>query len=216
MAGSEHDDGHADSGAWILAVLVAAVVVFVLAGLLIRAVGADGAPVAAAHAEPAGSEPAAPAPTTVADAPVGSPSTTAAVGPTVAESTTTAAAPAAEPSTTEAAAPGGDTAPQATTPVPAPAAPSARPGGDDADASESAAAVAFAQLVRRYCDLSGVPDPGQVRSTSLGDGFFQIVDANGIVLQLDVATSVVTSADSLDGTVPGGYSTSCAAALFGG
>ena len=103
-----------------------------------------------------------------------------------------------------------------TTPVPGPAAPSARPGGDGATAAESAAATTFARLVRQHCDLARVPNPAQVRASDLGDGVFQIVDANATVMQIDVDSNIVMAADSLDGSVSGGYSEACAPALFGG
>ena len=54
----DHDEHGTDRGGWILVVLAAAVVAFVLGAVVVRAVGADGATVAATSATPgAGSDP---------------------------------------------------------------------------------------------------------------------------------------------------------------
>lgn len=224
-AGSDDHAGAADRGTWILGVLASAVLAFALAGALIRAVDADGAPVAeaptaavAGHGE--GSSAAAEVAGAQESGPAGSVDTVV-EAPTTVPSTLPPPVPSTEPppvpTTTVPPQPIPDV-PTAgpTTPVPVPATPSARPGGDRATPSESAAASTFARLVRQNCDLSRIPDPGQVRSTDLGGGVFQIVDANATVLQIDVGSNLVMAADSLDGTVSGGYSDACAPALFGG
>lgn len=218
------DHGASDRGTWVLGVLVAAVAAFALAGVVVKAVGADAATVAtpaaavsrdhderSAASEPSAADdpgPDAP-PSTVAEAPAAAPTTTPPAVPS-----TEVPAVSSTPTPTPA-----SVAPPAagpTTPVPGPAAPSARPGGDGATAAESAAATTFARLVRQHCDLARVPNPAQVRASDLGDGVFQIVDANATVMQIDVDSNIVMAADSLDGSVSGGYSEACAPALFGG
>lgn len=218
------DHGASDRGTWVLGVLVAAVAAFALAGVVVKALGADAAAVAApaaavsrdhdersAASEPSAADdpgPDAP-PSTVAEAPAAAPTTTPPAVPST-------EVPAVSSTTTPTPASVAPPAAGPTTPVPGPAAPSARPGGDGATAAESAAATTFARLVRQHCDLARVPNPAQVRASDLGDGVFQIVDANATVMQIDVHSNIVMAADSLDGSVSGGYSEACAPALFGG
>ena len=218
------DHGASDRGTWVLGVLVAAVAAFALAGVIVKAVGADAATVAtpaaavsrdhderSAASEPSAADapgPDAP-PSTVAEAPAAAPTTTPPAVPST-------EVPAVSSTTTPTPASVAPPAAGPTTPVPGPAAPSARPGGDGATAAESAAATTFARLVRQHCDLARVPNPAQVRASDLGDGVFQIVDANATVMQIDVHSNIVMAADSLDGSVSGGYSEACAPALFGG
>lgn len=218
------DHGASDRGTWVLGVLVAAVAAFALAGVVVKAVGADAAAVAtpaaavsrdhderSAASEPSAADdpgPDAP-PSTVAEAPAAAPTTTPPAVPST-------EVPAVSSTTTPTPASVAPPAAGPTTPVPGPAAPSARPGGDGATAAESAAATTFARLVRQHCDLARVPNPAQVRASDLGDGVFQIVDANATVMQIDVHSNIVMAADSLDGSVSGGYSEACAPALFGG
>ena len=217
------DHGASDRGTWVLGVLVAAVATFALAGVVVKAVGADAATVAtpAAVSRDHDERSAASEPSAADDPGPDAPPSTVAAAPAAAPTTTPPAVPSTEVpavSSTTTPTPASVAPPAAgpTTPVPGPAAPSARPGGDGATAAESAAATTFARLVRQHCDLARVPNPAQVRASDLGDGVFQIVDANATVMQIDVASNIVMAADSLDGSVSGGYSEACAPALFGG
>ncbi|HNH95280.1 MAG TPA: hypothetical protein PLY51_06950 [Microthrixaceae bacterium] len=213
------DHGASDRGTWVLGVLVAAVATFALAGVVVKAVGADAATVAtpAAVSRDHDERSAASEPSAADDPGPDAPPSTVAAAPAAAPTTTPPAVPSTEVpavSSTTTPTPASVAPPAAgpTTPVPGPAAPSARPGGDGATAAEST----FARLVRQHCDLARVPNPAQVRASDLGDGVFQIVDANATVMQIDVDSNIVMAADSLDGSVSGGYSEACAPALFGG
>jgi hypothetical protein len=188
-------DGQGEAGGgWILGVLLAAVVVFAVAGLLIGVVGdggdgGDGSADAATTTTPQDRAP------VTAEAP-----TTNLAGPTSTTVTTAPPSGGASTSTTAAAGTGGS---------------ATRPGGAGADAAESSAASTFARLVRSDCDVARVADPDHVRSKALGSGLYQITDAAGVTLILDTGTGVVRSADSLDGSVPGGYEDACRPALLG-
>ena len=217
------DHGASDRGTCGLGVLLAAVATFALAGVVVKAVGADAATVAtpAAVSRDHDERSAASEPSAADDPGPDAPPSTVAAAPAAAPTTTPPAVPSTEVpavSSTTTPTPASVAPPAAgpTTPVPGPAAPSARPGGDGATAAESAAATTFARLVRQHCDLARVPNPAQVRASDLGDGVFQIVDANATVMQIDVDSNIVMAADSLDGSVSGGYSEACAPALFGG